>query len=39
MFERYNIIDSANLSRAAAQRFSVNGKLTVSKGVVAPQGT
>jgi hypothetical protein len=28
MFERYIIIDSANLARAVAQRFSVNGKQT-----------
>jgi hypothetical protein len=31
MFERYNIIDPADLSRGVAQRFSVNGKQTANK--------
>lgn len=31
MFDRYNINDSADLSRFAAQLFSVNGKPTASK--------
>jgi hypothetical protein len=37
MFERYNIIDSADLSRAVAQRFSPNGKLTANKAVEVGQ--
>ncbi len=36
MFERYNIIDSADLSRAVAQRFSFNGKQAANNEVVAP---
>jgi hypothetical protein len=35
MFERYNIIDSADLSRAVAQRF--NGKQTANKDMEAHQ--
>ena len=31
MFERYIIINSANLARAVAQRLSVNGKQTTNK--------
>jgi integrase len=37
MFERYNIIDSADLSRAVAQRFSLNGKQTANKVMEAPR--
>jgi len=37
MFDRYNIIDSADLSRAVAQRFSANGNLTATKTVEAGQ--
>jgi hypothetical protein len=37
MFDSYNIIDSADLSRAVAQRFSVNGKGTANKAVEMEQ--
>jgi len=37
MFDRYNIIDSADLSRAVAQRFSVNGKGTAYNAVEVDQ--
>jgi hypothetical protein len=39
MFERYNIIDSADLSRAVAQRFSISGKQAANKETVAPEVT
>ncbi|MDO8503020.1 MAG: hypothetical protein Q7S20_14395 [Gemmatimonadaceae bacterium] len=35
MFDRYNIIDSSDLSRAVARRF--NGKVTAKKEVEAEQ--
>ena len=35
MFDRYNIIDASDLSRAVAQRF--NGKVTANKTVEAEQ--
>jgi len=35
MFDRYNIIDASDLSRAVAQRF--NGKGTANKTVEAGQ--
>ncbi len=34
MFDRYNIIDSADLSRAVAQRFSGNGKQAANKSMI-----
>jgi hypothetical protein len=39
MFDRYNTIDSADLSLAVAQRFSSNGKQAANKEMVAPEVT
>ncbi|HYS86212.1 MAG TPA: hypothetical protein VEN78_14600 [Bradyrhizobium sp.] len=46
MFDRYNIIDEANLANAVARRFAVNGKQaaniespSLSESSVTPSST